>query len=540
MIQPTASSSSSAPGLHYSARNDFNVDATRTFIDIVSQEIVQRELELKRLKQLRLSYQATLSPFHRLPSEIMESIFGYAVEKNSFGWCQAHYSSDVEKLGWICRRWRVISRSMPQIWAKIIIKFHPDTHYPVAAFRKLEYHFLRSENSLLSIEIVLVPLPHLGAIRNASQFFDLVLQESHRWGHFKYSPPPYSSFGFEYLERALSRETPSLTSLQVDPSSNQTLSNKLPLRVLNSPIQIAHLSLVGDQLLSVAVTNALHLTHLRAGVDITDAVRLLLSCPTLERAHLVLSGVDEFESRSYMATETHQALRTLTVEPSTIDCLHHVSLFICALICPSLTSLSLVTTNFRYESYITLSSFFTNALINFLRRSGSGKTLKSFQLVEIPIQTSDVIRVLHALPSLYTFRFHSIVQGKFPPILDYTFFCALNSWPISSGNGAVYPRRTVALPNLREAEFTVGTDWEDHAFENMLQSRLDGELKSVLLRIRGQVKNLDIGWLDRINSKSDLAVRVVEEGEVEREIVGYWVKPAVGLKKYCWRDLLSL
>ncbi|KAF9259767.1 hypothetical protein L218DRAFT_963248 [Marasmius fiardii PR-910] len=109
----------------------------------------------------------------------------------------------------------------------------------------------------------------------------------------------------------------------------------------------------------------------------------------------------------------------------------------------------------------------------------------------------------------------------------------------------IFHNKWLSLPRLREAKFTVGNLLGAQELRDMPRWPAPpawlwrGKLKSVFLKIRGETEDLEVGWLEWLNAETELAVRVVE-GEEEREVVGYWVKPAVGLRRSCWRDLLSV
>ncbi|KAG7096212.1 hypothetical protein E1B28_003664 [Marasmius oreades] len=538
MIKQQISSFSSTPG----PRNFFNIDSIMAAVTSMNEQIAYHKTELARLKRIRLEYQTSLSPFYRIPEETLECIFEYAVEKNSFGWRPGHCSSDTYKLGQVCRRWRNLSQTTSRLWTTILLKIHPFRTYPITAFQRLTDHLLRSQDSPLSVEIEIefMVIEH----DSSTRFLDLVLQQSHRWRSFHYIQ--LSQIGdFLYLDFILKREMRALETLKVvlDQSYDQEVPPELTPCIVSSSLQTVHLSFSGTAIMPFLgiFGHTPLLTRLRVEVDIRDAIPLLRSCQNLVAAHLVLANTGRpIEVHSSMIPDTHGTLHTLTVEAPSQSDLHLISFFLCAFTSPWLTSLSVITTNLSYEQPVVLSLLFSNSLISFLRRSGGPKTLKSFKVVEIPIPTTHLIQVLHVLPSLRTLEIHSITNDGFPPLLTTAFFHALNFWPTASHESSVYPRKTVALPMLREANFIVGNDWEDNAFENMLQSRVDGELKSVFLRIRGRATHLDVRWLESINAKSDLAVRVVEGESVEKEVVGYWVKPVVGLRRYCWRDLISL
>ncbi|KAF9257705.1 hypothetical protein L218DRAFT_990937 [Marasmius fiardii PR-910] len=104
----------------------------------------------------------------------------------------------------------------------------------------------------------------------------------------------------------------------------------------------------------------------------------------------------------------------------------------------------------------------------------------------------------------------------------------------------IFHSKWLSLPRLREAKFTVGNLLGAQELRDMPRWPAPpawlwrGKLKSVFLKIRGETEDLEVGWLEWLNAETELAVRVVE-GDKERE-----VEPAVGLKRSCWKDPLSV
>ncbi|KAF9258699.1 hypothetical protein L218DRAFT_948193 [Marasmius fiardii PR-910] len=259
------------------------------------------------------------------------------------------------------------------------------------------------------------------------------------------------------------------------------------------------------------------------GMPTLKSLKIELDERNLATAHFILL-VPTPNRR--ISPQVHERLRALTLESSSL----HQSSYFLSLTCPSLTSLSLsVVTNHnsqRNDSSHIFSSEYTNIFIQFLHRSNSLKVLHTLRLVNTPLDPFHFIRILRRTPRIHVLEITSKVarDDDSPSII----FCVMNCWPEGMN---CWPKGTECLtrhplgaaplvPILREVRFTVNNDWRSNAFESMLQTRVDRKLESAYLKIRGKSKHLDVDHLQRINAKTNLAVRVVE-GDDEREVVGY-------------------
>ncbi|ESK93315.1 hypothetical protein Moror_14521 [Moniliophthora roreri MCA 2997] len=211
-----------------------------------------------------------------------------------------------------------------------------------------------------------------------------------------------------------------------------------------------------------------------------------------------------------------------------------------ALTCPSLTSFALIANATKDEE--THDDGFTSekdagaslvpALEWFFNKSGIAATLQSLALHSIPLRETQLIELLEMTSYLTELNISEAAD------IDHESFC----WSIKESKditGTVLMKRMVLskgcpestngndsarmlLPRLRQLALTVNKDWQDHAFEDMLESRFssgstDG-LQSVFLRV------LDIEYLDLERLKklqlSGLAIRVMD-GQQSEEILGY-------------------
>ncbi|KAF9258686.1 hypothetical protein L218DRAFT_1080297 [Marasmius fiardii PR-910] len=517
-------------------RDPMDIDCIRSAITSINEELAStpRETEIQRLKQLRLEHQRLLSPFYRIPTELLAHIFQYAIEKNSFGWKPQHFRSDTGRLGHICRRWREVAQSVPGLWVNILVMINPNVSYPQLAFQRLKDHLDRSADSPLVLEVKVVTDYSTGNGSPSLKMLDLVLQQSHRWKSFKYAQSQNGDFGHAvYAVLALTQKTPALEYLDVE---LHYAYDQLALRLLHLPLQSIRLSFGANRMSPFLERIPNLLTELCVKVYTRDAVFLASACRSLVSAQFILvvepnNAVDVLIAKLAIK---HQTLREMTVESQGQEGLRQIQFFLPALTCSSLTFLSIATNALLPSNKPGISSSFADRLIQFFQRSNSSKTLKSFRLVDTSLNTPDIVDILCAIPSIRSLEIHITNVNR--------FFLALNLTPSTSVLSRIYHTRTVTLPMLREAKFTLEEESELFELENMLRSRLDEGLKSVFVKILGEVQERDqhqLRWFEWVNSKTDLAVRIVS-GHDEREVVGYWVKPAVGLRRHCWRDLLSV
>ncbi|KAJ7162285.1 hypothetical protein C8R46DRAFT_955250 [Mycena filopes] len=177
------------------------------------------------------AHKALTSPVRRLPLDIIEGIFIACLPTHRN--CVMSASEAPVLLGRICRAWRTISLSTPQLWASLHIT-HPspeeDSAIPTslvaetAALRlaAAKEWLRRSGQCALSLSYV-VPRPSApgtGApsVPIQSQFLQLIVQLAQRWQHIRFIPSgPMDSetLGIHHLTDT---DVPLLETLQIDSS----------------------------------------------------------------------------------------------------------------------------------------------------------------------------------------------------------------------------------------------------------------------------------------------------------------------------------
>ncbi|EEB97385.1 hypothetical protein MPER_03306, partial [Moniliophthora perniciosa FA553] len=100
--------------------NDIERDIRSYESEINQHKAAIMALESRRnnLKKIAEKYRCLLSPVHRLPPEILTSIFGYCCERNDL---TLEEPPPAMLLSMICGRWRELVLSTPSLWASIDI-----------------------------------------------------------------------------------------------------------------------------------------------------------------------------------------------------------------------------------------------------------------------------------------------------------------------------------------------------------------------------------------------------------------------------------
>ena len=153
-------------------------------LDPLNTEISQLKTIIDKLKtrrsqlELQISYQTgLLSPFRRLPNELLEEIFLYC-SGGRVDVCSPR--SDVWNFEKVCKRWRDVSLSS-EVWSSINIflesmtPWNPDTPM-VMVTRLVELCLRRSRDRSLSIKFI-----EIGSPVKFRDIFDILSRYSHRW-----------------------------------------------------------------------------------------------------------------------------------------------------------------------------------------------------------------------------------------------------------------------------------------------------------------------------------------------------------------------
>ncbi|KAK7030281.1 hypothetical protein VNI00_014298 [Paramarasmius palmivorus] len=146
-------------------------------------------------------------------------------------------------------------------------------------------------------------------------------------------------------------------------------------------------------------------------------------------------------------------------------------------------------------------------LKEFLKRSNASTTLKSFRSECVPFSDREFVEVMEMMPELEALALVECPYGDDKPnhkdilttmVLERMSFPAFGHEELAIDR----PMRPLLLANLQSLLLLSLKDWEDHAFESMLESRVKaghGSLSTVQLSFPlGLVKHLDLQRLGRL------------------------------------------
>ncbi|ESK83221.1 hypothetical protein Moror_3278 [Moniliophthora roreri MCA 2997] len=158
--------------------NDVERDIRSYEAEINQHKAAIMALESRRnnMKKMAEKYRFLLSPVHRLPPEILASIFGYCCERNVL---TPEEPPPAMVLSMVCGRWREILLSTPSLWASIDIItdwWDPDDYSMLDRIAQIFILRSRSQPLTLSLNMEqLLPTFQLVAFVNA------LISTSSRW-----------------------------------------------------------------------------------------------------------------------------------------------------------------------------------------------------------------------------------------------------------------------------------------------------------------------------------------------------------------------
>ncbi|KAJ8093937.1 hypothetical protein PM082_009820 [Marasmius tenuissimus] len=135
--------------------------ATRSIVDEINEQVNRLHAEISLLRQTQNQYASFI---HRLPDEVLSSIFTYTVPTNHFNSLATKRESssprkacsEASSLGTICRQWRRVAVSTHHIWRRISIAVRTgryELHAQEAALAALRMHLTRSGDVPLEVEV---------------------------------------------------------------------------------------------------------------------------------------------------------------------------------------------------------------------------------------------------------------------------------------------------------------------------------------------------------------------------------------------------
>lgn len=358
------------------------------------------------LSEIRCSLATNINhrhdPFiHRLPFELASKVFVFHVEDFIDEPLSDQINTSLHKaalispllLGRVCRTWRDIAWAIPQLWSTMTLLVRNVTQlYTLARIDLINQWLNRSGQQPLNITIQFQFLPEqLQGVNDAiSSLFDPIRDHSYHWRRIHLIVPPNHLGGLLGGLDSL----PLLEHLAIHPSVK-------PMRHLGLDFQLVHTPLLArvefaDLFLRNISLDWTNLTFVSfTCVYIDEIFHILQLAPKLTGANFVRMSNESGDFPDPTEIFTHQALRTLHIQPED----HHFSVdldpFFSKVAFPSLI-------DFTYDSSVSDDWFPLNGLLDLFNQSQSSLTHLTLVIHEsgAMMREQDLTLLLQALPTI--------------------------------------------------------------------------------------------------------------------------------------------
>ncbi|KAJ7457869.1 hypothetical protein FB451DRAFT_1274441 [Mycena latifolia] len=421
------------------------------------------------------AHRALISPFRRLPLDVIQEIFMACTPTHRN--CVMSASEAPVLLGRICSSWRAISLSSPRLWARIHIVeptlpwyTSPDALFEQKVVQRLEIAKTwlgRSGNCPLSISLespvesasqldeVQSPTP-----RQLSLFLQALFPFASRWQHIHLSISPFASQTLSYLTN---KDVPILERLTINENPNPiepqaqwdsfTIFRGSKLRAFTLSacrFNPSELPLRWERLNYLAILDPTRDTNSR--LTCAMAVQILSQCPALCACRLLVCDDPATDNQTMNSVVEHGILQRLDLHCVGSTTVTGQQLF-CRLVLPRLRYFRL-----RGHPEFRLAPEFTP----FLRAS------KCLQLIDIHLDTFSkacLMDLFRTLPPTIQ-RLH--VDNAFAPspdVFDDDVLAILTTPPDDL---------TLPCPTLLELIVTQCSTLSDEALLHFIQARMSG------------------------------------------------------------------
>ncbi|ESK83598.1 hypothetical protein Moror_12059 [Moniliophthora roreri MCA 2997] len=418
------------------------------------------ELEKKRrgLQKSVDQYHSLLNPLHKIPTEILSSIFMFCCEKNELS--VRSKLPPVMALSTVCGRWRDIILSDPALWASLSIL--TDHEHSVISdawlLPVIELFMQRSKQSPISLDLVLTD-----PLDSAISIFTLVAEHSIRWSDVKFKMPR-AVFEHE-ATRVISGHIPMLKQIQLSDDYDFGESGPDVFAVapaLSSfdchPLYCQGIALPWEQLKVLTLRNAFP----------KHALSMLSRCSNLEQLNLYAVGGRYDEAEELGEPLTLHGVQSMTIVALGLDdC--DTSFAFRLLTLPRLSSIDLSPS----ERYAAWSSNDPDEVLlhikAFLIRSRCNITSLRIQVPQL--DDRQVISILLLLPTLETLYIHepSASNWQSNKIVTPLFLQRFTDSPPDSSSGAP----DLLLPQLLDITLVVyGEELDTDCLSEAIMSRL--------------------------------------------------------------------
>ncbi|KAF7353819.1 F-box domain-containing protein [Mycena venus] len=390
------------------------------------------QMQKARLQWYQECCRSVIAPIRKLPSEILETIFLA---------CASPQPNVIPVVGQVCRHWRDVAESTPQLWSNISIgrtRFTFSQRYYDLASLFLK----RSTTRPLSI-----------SIRNPAdtRLVSLLFGHADRWGTLRLSSTDKSTYNSLPLHN---RALPMLEKLEIiEPTTGPNEGD--PVKILHNAPNLKYVVLKNP--LDFWDLPWAQLTRLQYDVAATtDAIRILRLCPHLEEC--ALDKLKEAYAADLDGSPIQplrmRKLRSLRLAVDTVNPTHSVELmmktFFDNLTTPCLTSLEII------------GQWSPTDFMGFLARSAC--KLTHLTLGPGYMRDDKIIDVLQIVPSLNALVLDADI-GTSRQIQNRAITDKLLRRLV------FYPDSDCMLPSLTHFSLKTNLNFEDQALLDVIESR---------------------------------------------------------------------
>ncbi|KAE9404639.1 hypothetical protein BT96DRAFT_1071364 [Gymnopus androsaceus JB14] len=444
------------------------------------------------VKMEMAKYKSLLAPVRRMPNEILNHIFVlYAhLQRNeftSYGWSFPGLS-----VALVCRRWRDVALTCPDLWSSITISLDEDSS-----------HF---KDITDATEICLAENASLEHYVDVIALLQKVVQHSRRWTRVD-----FCSDDVPYVRQTLSNANfANLEILELGTFADPVLMiplifgalPKLQELKLEVPFFEVPMSLPWAQI------RTLHFGP-RYEAEISGVLDL---CTSLQQLCYDTKPEPAHHPISHRSTTIQSFMLNATSWTSTGY--QDVQLTLSGLDLPSLTTLCLKSR----RQFIDDKEWPNDALTSFITRSACSIT--NLTLVNIPLDSSELISILELTPALTNLTVQQTLSGKKPTKLplNMDFIHALHSYSRSSFRMQPLP----LIPKLASLTLHVSSKWfDEEIFVDVVESRW--VLDHVLLSGVGIdcLRSLELYVIDKaMDDNAYESLRVLQKDGLRLELRG--------------------
>ncbi|KAF9475111.1 hypothetical protein BDN70DRAFT_884122 [Pholiota conissans] len=415
---------------------------------------------------------------HRLPVEVASIIFEFCVTGCRNGVIGADLSRSSRYtisapfiLSAVCRQWRMIVHSTPQLWNTLLLYARPNYLLPP---NLVEHSIDHSGDLPLSINIY---FPSYFAQNSVDHIIDVLNRYTHRWSQMKYIGPSDT-----FMKLASSnQDLPQLHTLYINPLNDTS----------HDPSRSEAIKLNSKRLSCLKLFYAVRLGVQDLGLNLQYLKKVELLYTTLYECLDVLRKAPGLRECTFMAENLRDVVRSsdalplprnIVIQPEmySLDISGSIlhSSILKELTCPSLTTLTL---RFRGEKVD------MPLILKFLVASGC--CLERLSLIYAELSTQDVTALCKTLPTslqylhIYHHRSLPSIRALFEYLGEFTLV-----------NGVQLPRYLLTLRSLFIEEDSSQKDWSHWlllpkifgtpAIDSYATQRHRHQLKSVVISVK--------------------------------------------------------